>query len=495
MREADFEILEAEAPFKDSAAPNKADDNKKDPYHYQKLAEHYLMDVCEAGKSFVQYYQGRTLRYDGKRYVVEQELGHRLRRWFREKRIPANNTVVGNVIPWIESLALCEAQKYPQLPFWKGEAPSEPSNTIAFANGILDVERAVAGEDTLIPHTYNWVSLTCLPYDYDPKAECPRWIAFLEDVLEGDQGRIDLLQEFFGYCMVPDNSLQKMLALKGVSRGGKGTVVKVLEAVLGGENVTGFTLTALAERFGLCGLVGKLVATIGEVNLQKNNDKYTIFQALNMIVGNDPVEVEYKHQALKMSVRLPVRFIISCNEMPKFSDDSGAMSERLLVIDFEKACPPEKRDPALAEKLIAEAGGIANWSIRGLARLRANGKFTVPVKMQQTINEIRRENSPTLAFAQDRLVVHRHLDTGNLPGVEVVDGDLGGHWATCKSVAEAYDIWSQQNECGDYGQRFLSRNLKTIFPKLESRPRRDVSATVVKAYAGLKLKDAEIPAA
>jgi putative DNA primase/helicase len=493
MTEVDFEILEAEAPFKASAKAEEAGEKKKDPFHYQHLAEHYLMDVCESGKSFIQYYQGRTLRYDGRRYLVEHELGHRLRRWFRAKQIPANNTVVGNVIPWIESLALCEAQKYPQLPFWRGESLCDPKSTIAFANGILDVEQAAAGNHGLIPHTYNWVSLTCLPYDYDPQAACPRWIAFLEDVLEGDQGRIELLQEFFGYSMVPDNSLQKMLALKGVSRGGKGTVVKVLEAVLGGENVTGYTLTALAERFGLCGLVGKLVATIGEVNLQKNQDKYTIFQALNMIVGNDPVEIEYKHQALKMSVRLPVRFVISCNEMPKFSDDSGAMSERLLVIDFEKACPPEKRDPTLAEKLIAEASGIANWSIGGLARLRSNGKFTVPAKMQQTLNEIRRENSPTLAFAQDRLVVHRHLDTGNLPGVEIVDDDLHEHRATCKDVGDVFDIWCQQNDCEGYGQRFLARNLKTIFPKLESRPRRNIVGEVVKTYVGLKLKEAVSP--
>jgi hypothetical protein len=59
-----------------------------------------------------------------------------------------------------------------------------------------------------------------------------------------------------------------------------------------------------------------------------------------------------------------------------------------------------------------------------LARLRGNGRFTIPTKMVATLNQYRRENSKTLGFLQDRVVLHRSLDTGNLPGVEVVNGDV-----------------------------------------------------------------------
>ena len=168
-----------------------------------------------------------------------------------------------------------------------------------------------------------------------------------------------------------------------------------------------------------------MVATIGEVNLQRNPNKYTIYQNLNMVTGNDLVEIEYKYNPIKVSTRLPVRFVMCCNAMPNFADDSGALAERLMIIDFEKAVPPEKRDPLLLPKLVAEVSGINNWAIQGLARLKSSGRFTLPTKMAATLNHYRRENSKTLGFLQDRVVIHQALDTGNLPGVEIVSGDVG----------------------------------------------------------------------
>jgi len=51
-----------------------------------------------------------------------------------------------------------------------------------------------------------------------------------------------------------------------------------------------------------------------------------------------------------------------------------------------------------------------------LPRLRENVGFTIPTKMAATMNQYRRENSKTLGFLQDRVVLHRSLDTDTLPG-------------------------------------------------------------------------------
>ena len=64
-------------------------------------------------------------------------------------------------------------------------------------------------------------------------------------------------------------------------------------------------------------------------------------------------------------------------------------------------------------------------SFPGDSSPRGNGSFTIPVKMATTLNHYRRENSKTLGFLQDRVVLHRSLDTGNMPGVEGVNGDVG----------------------------------------------------------------------
>ena len=341
----------------------------------------------------------------------------------------------------------------------------------------------------MMPHTPKWVSLQCLPHDFDPAARCPGWLAFLEETFEGDGERVALLQEWFGYCLTPDNSFQKMLCLKGVSRGGKGTIVSVLEACLGSDNITGYILDSLSTQFGMGGLVGKLVATIGEVNLQRNPNKYTIYQNLNMVTGNDLVEIEYKYNPIKVSTRLPVRFVMCCNAMPNFADDSGALAERLMIIDFERAVPPEKRDRLLPEKLVAEVSGITNWAIGGLARLRANGRFTIPVKMAATVNQYRRENSKTLGFLQDRVVVHRSLDTGNLPGVELVSGDVGHIF--CDELKKAYLVWCDDTSVVDNGEGHFFKNLNQVLPKLVRKQRTDSLGTMKWAYLGLGLKEVE----
>ena len=467
---SDYAILDSEVSTKTKSAKTETID-KKDPFVYQKIADDFLIDMAMKRQSYILYYQGRTLRYDGRKYLVENEMGNFLRRYLLERHVPFNNNLVGNVLPIIEARMNCDAQLYPQLPFFKPErgkiAPCDPRNVIAFKNGLLDVSKAIQGDNQLIPHNHSWVSLSCLPHEFDPTAQCPRWLSFLDEILEGDKEKLANLQEFFGYVLTPDNSYQKMLVLLGVSRSGKGTVVNVMESMLGSDAMTGYSLTSLADKFGLGGLVGKLVASVGEVNLQRHPQKYQIFERINNITGGDPVEVEFKHNPLKMSVRLPVRFVVACNEMPQFADDSGALAERLVLINFEKACPKEKRDTKLAEKLVTEISGITNWALEGLSRIRTQGAFSTGVKTEEMLNEIRRNNSHALAFAQDRLLIHSSLDTGNLPGVTLVgDTSIEGVWTLESQLRLAYSEWAANNS-RPTESTYLFANLRTILPKLK----------------------------
>ncbi len=121
--------------------------------------------------------------------------------------------------------------------------------------------------------------------------------------------------------------------------------------------------------------------------------EFTSDQNLTMITGNDLVEIEYKYNPIRVSMRLPVRFVMCCNAMPTFANDSGALAERLMIIDCDRAVPPDRRDPLLSQKLVGEVSGITSWAITGLARLRQSGKFTIPAKMAKNLNDYRRENS------------------------------------------------------------------------------------------------------
>ena len=116
-----------------------------------------------------------------------------------------------------------------------------PSNQdfIALQNGILDLEGLLTRkEHHLLPHTPAWFSTICLPYNFDPIADCPRWKNTLVHNLEGDQERMALLQEWAGYLLLPDTSQQKFLVLEGEGANGKSVYMAGLEAMLGTENVS-----------------------------------------------------------------------------------------------------------------------------------------------------------------------------------------------------------------------------------------------------------------
>ena len=63
----------------------------------------------------------------------------------------------------------------------------------------------------------------------------------------------------FGYLLLPITHLQKMFMLIGPKRSGKGTITRVLSAVVGRSNVAGSTLGSLTTPFGLQPLLNNLV--------------------------------------------------------------------------------------------------------------------------------------------------------------------------------------------------------------------------------------------
>lgn len=462
-----------------------SDKKMKDAFHFQRLAERFLR---ESGL-VLQKYRDKMFVYQDTHYAEELELLDKLRRFLLRNKIPHNNNLIGNVAPIIGSLVFRSSAEYPAMPFFIGkEEHPRPENLIAYRNGILDLERFLGGDNSLLPHTPEWVSTVCLPYDFDPAATCPRWEAFLAQVFEGDQDRVNLLQEWFGYCLMHDTSQHKLMVLTGVPRSGKGTTMRVLEALVGAENSAGYNLHSLADKFGLRKLVGKLVAFVGEVNLANSRDKYRILETLNAIVGEDKVDVEEKFKPEGMSQKLPVRFVIACNDMPNFVDPSGALAARLLLLNY--AVSHEGReDRGLERKLVAEVSGISNWALAGYARLRNNGSFTVPAQSHTLVNEFRRENSDAYAFMQDCLVVERPLNPGNLGSIRFTDNAAS---ITSKKLEECYLAWCGDNNIDNPSMKWLCRNLKTILPKLREE-RRMVSGTRERVYFGIGLCDPATP--
>jgi putative DNA primase/helicase len=280
--------------------------------------------------------------------------------------------------------------------------------------------------------------------------------------------------------MTTDTSYQKLLMKVGPPRAFKGVSDRVLEAVVGSENTTGFYLHALANTFGARWLVNKQVAFVEEVNFDSHDAKGRILGTLNSIVGEAGQSVERKGDNATPTIILPTRFSISCNELPNFHDTSGALAARLLILPFDKSFAG-REDRGLLTKLLAELSGIANWGLEGLRRLRDNGRFSEPERGRQELNQFRR-TTDAFGFLQDCLWVERGIDPGNLDGVRIVEGPLS---ITRPELIGAYTDWSIENGLTP-DKSWIVRRMRVILPKLtESRGRR--SGERERVYHGIGL--------
>ncbi|MGD5575264.1 hypothetical protein QUU09_22715, partial [Xanthomonas citri pv. citri] len=123
---------------------------------------------------------------------------------------------------------------------------------------------------------------------FDDRAPEPReWLDFLDMIWPDDPHSVETLQDVFGYLLSADTSQQKIPLIIGPKRSGKGTIARVLTALLGQDSVTAPTLASLATNFGLAPLIGKSVAIVGDARLSGKVDQSAIAERLLSISGED----------------------------------------------------------------------------------------------------------------------------------------------------------------------------------------------------------------
>ena len=415
-----------------------------------------------------EFYQWIGVHY---RKIAESELRALVLKWLDKRGVKkATPRFAGDIVKCLESL--CHVPFIREQPCFlvDGGKPefAEPTNIVAFANGLLDVS-TLGGNLTLRDHTPRWFSTSALAYPFDPKADCPEWLEFTEQVFDKDPERIDLLQRWFGLLLTADTSYQKLLLMVGPRRSGKGTICRTIQHVFGADACTSPTLTSLGTEFGLWPLLGKTVAMFPDAHVGRAGDAMRILETMKSIVGEDCLNVNRKYMQILSGVRLRVRFVVTVNELPHFSDASGALAARLCVLPFDQSFVG-REDRELEGKLKAEASGILNWGLRGLSRLRTEGSFNTPGKSAAVLDNYSRLSSPVGAFVGDC------CETGPTKQVE------------CAELYEAYLTWASGNGHRKITQATFGERLRAVNPSIKrTRPREGTARFY--AYEGVDLNE------
>jgi P4 family phage/plasmid primase-like protien len=282
--------------------------------------------------------------------------------------------------------------------------------------------------------------------------------------LEGDDERIDVLQEWAGYLLLPDASQQKFLFLEGEGSNGKSVYHAAVEAMLGEQNVSHVPLESFAERFSLYSTLGKLsniAADCGEL------DK-TAEGILKSFTSGDRMTFDRKGLSL-VDATPTARLSIAANNRPQFKDRSSGLWRRMIVVPFRVQIEEHEKvkgmdKPAWWDKS-GELSGILNWAIAGLHRLRLQRRFTESQIGQEALEEYRNESNSARAFLK---TCCRACDA------EVQTDKL----------YDAYKDWCKENGYHPVNERNFGKEVKRVFPNTEKH-RRGTDGNRFHVYSGV----------
>jgi putative DNA primase/helicase len=263
-------------------------------------------------------------------------------------------------------------------------------NILNFQNGTYELDTMTFRE-----HRKEDYLFYSLPYPYDATADCPKWKAFIKEVLPQEDLQI-ALQEAVAYPL-SNLHLEKISYLVGRGRNGKSVALGVVCYVLGEENISHVTLEQIVKNDGkgVYQMLNKLV----NITYESSSNILNTASFKSYVSGED-LSVKRLYDNEYTTTNYP-QTIIASNSIPQSSDFSEGFYRRFNLIPFNETIPLEKVNPNLKEELCVEAAGIMNWILEGIIRLRENKKFSKCETIEKLQNEYRIESDNVYSFLDE----------------------------------------------------------------------------------------------
>lgn len=439
----------------------------------------------DARRPHLRHHQQEFLDWDGAAYVGVADETIRAEVWkfletCRKKGKPGENepepvvptsALVNGAIDALKSEIHLPAQEAGSPGMWwlDGRSDPNPKDLLSTRSGLLHLPTK-----RLLPASPDLFTRNALDFAYDPSAPEPqRWLSFLKEVWPDTEEKdcITALQEFMGYLLTPDTSLQKALLIVGPKRSGKGTIGRVMERLVGPVNTVSPSLTSFGrDAFCLQPLLAKQLALVSDMRQGMLADQGAIAENLLRITGEDRVSVNRKHLSA-LEVTLKVRFVLMTNEPPKFADKSDALVSRFIALPM-RCSFFGKEDPKLAETLAGELPGILNWAVEGWRRVRRNERISQPAIGHEMVEQMKDLSSPIPAFLRDCCEVG------------------GDYWTLKETLFAAFKAWHERH-MGKAYQGLLNTFAAQLYSGAggvvrDTRPR--AGEERVSAFAGIRLR-------
>ena len=264
------------------------------------------------------------------------------------------------------------------------------------ANGTIDLRSG-----GLLPHTRKHMLSAISPVTFIPGSECPKFLAFLDWAMKGDQEMIGFLQRAAGYAMTGITSEQCFFLSTGRGRNGKSTFIELLSKVLG-DYSTPTAFSTFVQKKSDGGIPNDLAALRYSrmvIAAEAEKTQKLAESLIKSLTGGERISARFLHGEF-FAFQPKFKIFMSTNFRPQITGTDDGIWRRVKLIPWENQVPESEVDEQLPEKLFAEAPGILQWMLKGLADYRRI-RLAVPDKVDLASKKYRKEEDGVGRFISE----------------------------------------------------------------------------------------------
>ena len=227
-------------------------------------------------------------------------------------------------------------------------------------NGTLDLRTGL-----LDSHNKDDLITKICPVSYNEDAECPKWLKFLNTILDQNQDLIGFIQRAIGYSLTGATNEQCLFFLYGIGANGKSTFLEVILALLNDYSRRADFSTFLVKygesiRNDLARLKGARFISAIETAEGKRLAEGLVKQ----LTGQDRVAARFLRQEF-FEFQPEFKIWLAANHKPNIIGTDYAIWRRMKVIPFTVTIPEKLQNPDLTTELKQELPAILTWAVQG----------------------------------------------------------------------------------------------------------------------------------